>query len=71
MSGMGELDCGQATGDSLPPFGGGIGWGAVQYGAAAPHRTTPASIRGDEFARPANRAFPPQAGKAEDLELPR
>jgi len=29
---------------SLPPCGGGMGWGVVQYGTAVPHRTTPTPI---------------------------
>jgi alpha-D-ribose 1-methylphosphonate 5-triphosphate synthase subunit PhnL len=48
-----------ATRDPLPPCGGGMGWGLVQYGTALPHLTTPTPIPapqggGEEFAAPAN-----------------
>jgi protein ImuA len=51
---------GAAARDSLPPCGGGMGWGVVQYGTAVPHRTTPTPIPspqggGEEFATLANR----------------
>jgi hypothetical protein len=54
------MKLGAVTRDSLPPCGGGMGWGVVQYGTAVPHRTTPTPIPspqggGEEFAIPANR----------------
>jgi L-cysteine S-thiosulfotransferase len=48
----------RATWDSLPPCGGGMGWGVVQDGTAVPHRTTPSPQGGgEEFAIPANRSL--------------
>jgi hypothetical protein len=55
-----KLRLGGATPDSLPPCGGGMGWGVMQYRTAVPHCTTPTPIPspqggGEEFAAPANR----------------
>jgi precorrin-3B synthase len=52
-----ELGCGRAAGDSLPPCGGGLGWGVVPKGTAVPHLTTPTpnpspQAGGEEFAAP-------------------
>jgi hypothetical protein len=55
-----EMKCGGAAQDSLPPCGGGMGWGVVRWSTAVPHGTTPTPIPapqggGEEFAAPANR----------------
>ena len=36
-----ELVRGEASDDSLPPCGGGLGWGVVPRGTEVPQRTTP------------------------------
>jgi FO synthase len=36
-----KLSRGATPGDSLPPCGGGLGWGVVPRGTEVPHRTTP------------------------------
>ena len=58
------LEFSPATRDSLPPCGGGMGWGVVQYGKAVPHRTTPTPVPspqggGEESAAPANLSLTP------------
>jgi hypothetical protein len=55
-----KLGTNAATGDSLPPCGGGMGWGVVQYRTALPHLTTPTPLPapqggGEEFVMLANR----------------
>jgi hypothetical protein len=57
-----ELKFGVAARDSLPPCGGGMAWGVVQWGTAVPHLPTPTPIPspqggGEEFAAAANRNF--------------
>jgi two-component system sensor histidine kinase UhpB len=69
-----------AANSSLPPCGGGMGRGVVQYVSAVPHLTTSTPIPspqggGEEIATPANRILTPeedlsvQAGQGESLEL--
>jgi len=58
------MKSGVATRDSLPPCGGGMGWGVVQYDTAVPHLTTPTPIPSpqggvEEFAVAANRTITP------------
>src|ERR1700736_6491493 len=36
-----QVICGGAPADSLPPCGGGVGWGGVQRGSEVPHLATP------------------------------
>jgi hypothetical protein len=38
---LAKLGCGRAPADSLPPCGGGLGWGVVPRGAEVPHLATP------------------------------
>jgi hypothetical protein len=55
-----KLRFASAANSSLPPCGGGMGWGVVQYGTAEPHLTTPTPAPqggADECAAAANRKF--------------
>jgi hypothetical protein len=36
-----KFGCGHAQADSLPPCGGGLGWGVVPWGSEVPHLATP------------------------------
>jgi hypothetical protein len=63
-----ELTLGRVTQDSLPPCGGGMGWGVVQYRTAVPYFPTPTPIPspqggGEEFAALANRNLSVDADK--------
>jgi hypothetical protein len=59
-----------AANSSLPPCGGGMGWGVVQCGTALPHLPTPTPIPapqggGEEIAAPANHiSVPAMSGLA-------
>src|SRR5258708_4236933 len=57
------VGCGRASGDTLPPCGGGLGWGVVPRGTEVPQRTTPTPNPspqggGEEFAAPLRPNFP-------------
>src|SRR6516225_1826438 len=59
-----RLRGGRAARDSLPPCGGGLGWGVGRRGTAVPHRPTPTPDPspqggGEEFAAPLPRNLAP------------
>ena len=59
-----KVTLGADTRDSLPPCGGGMGWGVVRCGTMVPHLPTPTPIPspqggGEEFAALANPDFTP------------
>jgi len=64
-----RLKFGSVRRDSLPPCGGGMGWGVVRWGTAVPHLPTPTPIPspqggGEEYAASANRISTPLPGFA-------
>jgi acyl-CoA thioesterase-1 len=61
-----RLEFGGTAADSLPPCGGGLGWGVVPWGTEVPHRTTPTPNPspqggGEEIAAPSRLSFAPRS----------